>query len=483
MNPNAGEQFVGRVLAVRGQIVIVRCESDYRPALQELLSAEDDGRVLIEVHSYRERDLLYCLLLTDKSALQRNMRIASHGRSLTVPVGKTVLGRAINLYGDPVDGGPPLSFDDVRLIDEPDQKRLRQDAAERRFLDTGIKALDFFTPLLDGGNLALVGGAGVGKTALMTEIIRNLNSSHPGVTLFAGIGERIREGHELWLSLKEAEVLAKTALIVGHINENAAVRLKVAAAAATLAEYFRDEAEENVLFFADNIFRFVQAGNELSTLLEEIPSELGYQSTLESDMARFESRLGPGNHKSITSVQTVYVPADELSDPSLAASLPYFEAVVILSREMSQEGRFPAIDLLNSKSSILGRASTDATDAAHVKTLTDAIELLQQYQRIARIVNIIGESELAPQDKVIYERANRLRNYMTQPFYTQQAHTGRNGVFVKRAETIEDVGAILRGDYDTVPAERFMYIGRVSEVKAANSEIPPPVPVPAPPRL
>lgn len=478
------EQFVGRVLTVRGQIVIVRCESDYRPALQELLSAQDLSQVLIEVHSYKERDLLYCLLLTDKSDLKRNMHIVSRRQSLSVPVGKSVLGRAINLYGKPVDGGPPLSFEDTRLIDAPGKKQLRQDAAERRFLDTGIKALDFFTPLLDGGNLALVGGAGVGKTVLMTEIIRNLNSSHPGVTLYTGIGERIREGHELWLALKEAQVLEKTALIVAHINENAAVRLKVASAAATLAEYFRDEAGENVLFFADNVFRFVQAGNELSTLLEEIPSEYGYQSTLESDMARFQSRLGPGDRTAITSVQTVYVPADELSDPSLAAALPYFEAVVILSREMAQEGRFPAIDLLNSKSSILARASTDETDAAHVKALTAAIEVLQQYQRIARIVNIIGESELTPQDKLIYQRASRLRNYMTQPFYTQQGHTGRGGVFVKRSETIQDVDAIMRGDFDDIAPEKFMYIGRASEVRgSAAAAAPNPMPVPTPPKL
>jgi len=487
---NTVEQFVGRVLTVRGQIVTVRCESDYRPALRELLSAEANSRVLIEVHSYKERDLLYCLLLSDKSELKRNMHIVSRGRSLSIPVGQSVLGRAINIYGNPVDGGPPLSFEETRLIDAPGQKRLRQDAAERRFLDTGIKALDFFTPLLDGGNLALVGGAGVGKTVLMTEIIRNLNSSHPGVTLYTGIGERIREGHELWLSLKEAKVLEKTALIVAHINENAAVRLKVASAAATLAEYFRDEKAQDVLFFADNVFRFVQAGNELSTLLEEIPSEYGYQSTLESDMARFQSRLGPGERTTITSVQTVYVPADELSDPSLAAALPYFEAVVILSREMSQEGRFPAIDLLNSKSSISSRASTDETDIAHVRALTAAVEILQQYQRIARIVSIIGEGELTPQDKVIYQRATRLRNYMTQPFFTQQTHTGRGGVFVKRSEAIQDVDAILRGDYDDIQPEHFMYIGRAAEVREvgpqapnASAEVPAAIPVPVPPAL
>ena len=456
------EQFVGRVHTVRGQVALVHCESDYRPALRELLAAEGPEDVALEVHSYKSRDLLYCLLLTEKNVLHRNMRIVSRGYELSIPVGKGVLGRAINLHGQPVDGGPPLVYTDSRPIEQPSKALgVRGGGADQKLLETGIKAIDFFTPLPVGGNLGLVGGAGVGKTALMTEIIRNLNATHEGITLFAGIGERIREGQELWSSLKETGALEKTTLIVAHINENAALRVKVASAAATLAEYFRDEEQKDVLFFADNIFRFVQAGNELATLLEEIPSEFGYQSTLESEMAHFQSRLRNGEHAAISSIQTVYVPADELSDPALAASLPYFEAVATLSREMSQEGRYPAIDLLSAKTSVLGRS---LANQAHFKALTGAIALLQQYQRIARIVAIIGESELTAQDKLAYSRATRLRNYMTQPFFTLEAHTGRPGIFVSRADTIRDVGAILRGDFDAIPPDAFLYIGNTDKL-------------------
>lgn len=461
MNMNA--QFVGRVNGIRGQIVLVHCESEYRPMLQEVLSAEEMPEVMLEVHSYRDRDIIHCLLLSSKEQLYRNMRIVSTGTTLSIPVGKGVLGRAFNLYGHPVDGGRAIDRSELRPIHPtPKAARIRRTTA-RALLPTGIKVLDFFTPLVEGGHLGLVGGAGVGKTALMTEVIRNLAETHPGVTLFAGIGERIREGYELWQSLKETGALAKTALIVGHINENAAVRFKVGAAAATLAEYFRDEEGTDVLFFADNIFRFVQAGNELSTLLEEIPSEYGYQSTLQTQIAEFENRLSSSSAASISSIQTVYVPADQLTDPAVAASLPYFEAVVVLSREMSQEGRFPAIDLLKSKSTILDRSFADAR---HFSAVTGAIEVLNQYDRLVRIVSIIGEGELSAQDRIIYERALRLRNYMTQPFFTLEDQTGRPGVFVTREQVVEDVEAILSGAYDKVAPEQFMYIGSAKDLKA-----------------
>lgn len=459
------KQFVGRVYGVRGQIVIVHCESDYRPALQELLSAEDVQGVQLEVYSYYGRDMLFCLLLSSKEDLYRNMRIVSEGTTLSVPVGKSVLGRAINLYGQPVDGGRLLEYQETRPIHRLTRPAALSLKADRNLLETGIKIIDFFAPLVEGGRLGLVGGAGVGKTALMTEIIRNLNETHPGVTLFAGIGERIREGHELWESLKATGALAKTALIVAHINENAAIRFKVAAAAVTLAEYFRDEENTDVLFFADNIFRFVQAGNELSTLLEEIPSEFGYQSTLQTQMAQFENRLVSSGTKTISSIQTVYVPADQLTDPAVAAAIPYFEAIVVLSREMSQEGRYPAVDLLTSKSSVLDRSR--ANDP-HFKALTAAIETLNQYDRLVRIVAIIGESELSPQDRTLYERAVRLRNYMTQPFFTLEDQTGRPGVLVRRADVISDVNAILGGKFDSIPADRFMYIGTTKDLEGGT---------------
>ncbi len=450
------QQFIGRVYGVRGQIVLVHCESDYKPALLEVLRAEKDSSVVLEVHSYYDSNLIHCLLLSSKEDVYRSMRVVSSGEALSIPVGKGILGRAFNLYGLPVDGGTLLENIERRPIHSSSRATTIQRDKKRGLLETGIKILDFFTPLIEGGRLALVGGAGVGKTALMTEIIRNLNDTHPGVTLFAGIGERIREGHELWNSLKETGALSKTALLVGHINENAAVRFKIAAAAATIAEYFRDEEQKDVLFFVDNIFRFVQAGNELSTLLEEIPSEFGYQSTLQTQIAEFENRLSSGKEASISSIQTVYVPGDQLTDPSVAAALPYFEAVVVLSRTMSQEGRYPAIDFLNSKSAVLDRS---LIEDKHFKALTSAIEMLNQYERLERIVAVIGKEELSAQDKLTYERAQRLRNYMTQPFFTMEEQTGRAGVFVKRDSVITDVESIISGEFDAIPPEKFSYIG------------------------
>jgi len=450
-------KFVGRINSVRGQIVVVVCESQHRPALRELLSTREDEGVRLEVHSYREKDFLYCLLLSPHETLRRNMKVVTWGEEVKIPMGKAVLGRAMNLHGDPVDGGDPISQEVMRPIYSVSSSSISYANNKKiELLETGIKVIDFFTPLLRGGRLGLVGGAGVGKTTLMTEIIRNLNSGHAGVSVFAGIGERIREGHELWESLKKTDTLQKTALLVGHINENAAVRFKIAWAAAALAEYFRDEEKKDVLFFADNIFRFVQAGSELSTLLEEIPSEFGYQPTLQSEIAQFENRLVSKKGISISSVQTVYVPADQLTNPAVAASTPYFEAVVVLSREQSQQGRFPAIDLLRSKSSVLDRGYIGDK---HYKVLTEAIELLNQYNRLVRVVTIIGEGELSAQDREVYERALRLQNYMTQPFFTLETHTGRPGVFVKREDVIKDVEGILEGKFDSIQPEKFLYIG------------------------
>ncbi len=451
------EQFVGRISGVRGQIVLVMCESENRPSLRELLSTREDKSIRLEVHSYRGKDLLYCLLLSPHEAIYRNMKVITQGGELTIPVGRSVLGRAMNLYGDPVDGGPPISKETMSPIYSSSSSTISYSGQkEIKLLETGIKVIDFFTPLLKGGRLGLVGGAGVGKTTLMTEIIRNLNAGHEGVSVFAGIGERIREGHELWESLKKTDTLQKTSLLIGHINENAAVRFKIAWAAAALAEYFRDKEKKDVLFFVDNIFRFVQAGSELSTLLEEIPSEFGYQPTLQTEIAQFENRLVSREGVSISSVQTVYVPADQLSNPAVAASTPYFEAVVILSREQSQQGRYPAIDLLKSKSSVLDRGFIGDK---HYKVLVAAIELLNQYNRLVRVVTIIGEGELSAKDREVYERALRLQNYMTQPFFTLETHTGRPGVFVHREDVINDVEGILEGKFDSILPEKFLYIG------------------------
>jgi F-type H+/Na+-transporting ATPase subunit beta len=413
--------------------------------------------VRLETHSYAAPTVLHCLLLSAREDLYRNLKVVATGEHLTIPVGREVLGRVINIYGDVLDRGVELPRKQTRSIYGSGPGALSSFISRRREItETGIKAIDFFTPLLSGGRLGLVGGAGVGKTVLMTELIKNLNREEESVTIFAGIGERIREGFELFETLKEAQMLERSTLVLGHINENAAIRVKVAAAAASVAEYFRDIEKRDVLFFVDNIFRYVQAGSELSTLLEEIPSEFGYQPTLQTEMAHFENRLVAAESARITSVQTIYTPADQLANPAVVAALPYFDSIVVLSRESAQQGMYPAIDLLQSTSTLIDRA---LLGEAHYRALTGAVELLTRYHRLARVVTILGEDELSPEDRVTFDRAQRLRNYMTQSFAAVASHTGVPGVTVPRRRTIEDVQSILEGKFDIVPAERFRYIG------------------------
>jgi F-type H+-transporting ATPase subunit beta len=462
-------KVVGRVRSVRGQIVEIACEGGYFPRLRELLTAGDDSSVRLEAHSYRSDTHLNCLLLSSRESIYRQMEIVTTGTHMTIPVGEETLGRVIDLYGSVLDGGEALKYTKTRSIYHiaPSLSSV-QKTTKRTISETGIKIIDFFTPLPEGGKLGLIGGAGVGKTVLMTEIVRNLNSTHKGVSIFAGIGERIREGFELWQSLKETGVLDRTALIMGLMSENAAVRFKIAWAAATMAEYFRDEEKKSILFFVDNIFRFVQAGNELSTLLEEMPSEFGYQPTLQTEMARFENRLVTLAQAYITSVQTVYVPADQLTNPAVEAALPYFDDIVILSREAVQQGLFPAIDLLKSRSNILDK-SIIGDD--HFRTVTESVELLNHYHRLARIVAVIGESELTETDRTLYTRARKLIYYMTQPFFTMETHTGRKGVFTKRTQVVHDVAQILDGTLDEVPAEKLMYIGTLDGAKKQTTQM------------
>jgi len=454
-------QVIGKVLSARGQIVVVECEGSERPRLRELLTSPEDASVKLEAHSYRGVHELYCLLLSSRKSIYRHMPINATGKELSVPVGLGVLGRVIDLHGNPQDNLGPLA--DVKMqsvYSNVAPNRVRSEDysidSQSSILETGIKAIDLFTPVPKGGKLGLVGGAGVGKTILMTEILRNFNSKGGNLSVFAGIGERIREGHELWNVLKRSEVLYRTVLILGNMNENAAVRFKIAWAATTIAEHFRDQIKEDVLFFVDNIFRFVQAGSELSTLLEEVPSEYGYQPTLQTEIAQFESRLRSTVEKSITSVQTVYVPADMLNNPSVSATLPHLASVVILSRDIAHAGRLPAIDHFRSKSSLLDRGVIGDT---HFETVVRATEVLNRYERLSRITAIIGEEELSLEDQKSYQRAQKILNYMTQPFYTAEQQTGRKGIFVQRMDTIRDVKAILDGSLDNAPLDKLLYIG------------------------
>lgn len=451
--------FRGKIRSVRGQIVEVEYAGPTLPSLFEILLSPRLPEIKLETYAYSDHNSVYCLSLTSRASLYRGLEIVSSGQSLTVPVGKNILGRVLNLFGEVQDGGPPLA--QVKMLpihNEAPTYNLLKPSIE--LIETGIKQIDFFTPLIRGGKIGFVGGAGVGKTVLMTELLRNITFSHAGVSVFGGVGERIREGKELLESLKKSGVIDKITLIFGQMNENAGVRFRVASAAATVAEYFRDVEKLDVLFFVDNVFRFVQAGNELSTLLGAIPSELGYQATLESEIAKFENRLVTTENASITSVQAVYVPADEFSDPAVATIMSQLDSVLVLSRNIAARGYYPPIDVLRSSSTVINKRIVGQT---HYETTTAALELLHAHEKLARFVAIVGEAELSLTDQTLFKRGQKLINYMTQPFFTTEAQTAQKGKFVNRDKTIRDVSQIISGKHDDLSEEKFLYLGSLDE--------------------
>jgi F-type H+-transporting ATPase subunit beta len=452
--------FLGRVISVEGQIVGIEHDGENKPDIYDILTSKDNPNVRLEVFSYKNNSLLYCLSLSSRTLLHRGTHIISTGKSIHIPIGQEILGRVMNLFGEAQDMLPSLSRLPTRSIYKSD---INYSAVKTttQMVETGIKVVDFFTPFLKGGKIGFVGGAGVGKTVLLTELLRNITSKHEGISVFAGIGERIREGHELWKYLEQAGTLKKTVMILGQINENAAVRFRVAWAASALAEYFRDQEKKDVLFFVDNVFRFLQAGNELSALMETIPSELGYQATLESEIAEFENRLVTTENGSITSIQNIYVPADELADPSVAAIMSYVDSVVVLSRDIASRGLYPAVDPIKSSSSFV---NPDILGVEHYQVVTEAREILGEYNRLSRIVAIVGENELSARDQLTYQRGKKIIHYMTQPFYSTQNQTGRKGLFVARQNTVKDVASIISGKLDIVPPDKLMYIGSLSEI-------------------
>jgi F-type H+-transporting ATPase subunit beta len=453
---------VGRVRDVRGQVATIICESSYRPPLREMLVAEHDSNVRLEAYAYENDRFLRCLLLSSYTELTRGMQILSTGQEITVPIGDGVLGRAMDLFGNAEDGKGPIPAKSWRSIHGKQTREAFDQLVTRELIETGIKAIDFFTPMQKGGKLVLIGGAGVGKTVLMSEILRNLITHHAGVSIFAGIGERTREGHELWSWLDENKLLERTVLVLGNIHKNAAVRFRSAWSASALAEYFREEQKQDVLFFVDNVFRFLQAGSELSTLAGEIPSEFGYQPTLQTEIAQFESRLKSTKNGHVTSVQTMYLPADELSNPSIAVTIPHMDSIVILTRTIASSGRLPAIDPARSRSSLLTEAVVGNT---HYRTVTEAQNLLSQYERLVRIVSIVGVDELSPENRLTFERGQKILNYLTQPFFSAETQTGRKGVFVPRETTVNDIRRIIDGGVDGTPAEALLYIGGLDELK------------------
>jgi F-type H+-transporting ATPase subunit beta len=451
---------IGTIIAIYGQVVEVEF-GEVQPNLHDLLFLESDPNIKFEVFGSSKGSMYYCLLLSENSKLQRGDRVVNTGEPIKVPVGEAVLGRIINVFGEPQDGAGKIETKTLKPIIS---SGIEYDdiLVPSEVLETGIKAIDFFSPILRGGRVGLFGGAGVGKTILLTEVIHNVVvlAKNDNVSIFTGVGERIREGHELYETLKESKVLQSVALVFGQMGENPAVRFKTALTGLSLAEHFRDDEKRNVLFFIDNIFRFAQAGYELSTLMNTIPGEGGYQATLASEMAQFHERLVSTNDATITSMEAVYVPSDDVTDYGVQSVFPYLDSSVVLSRAIYQEGRFPAIDFLSSTSSALSKENVGDD---HYNAYIEAQSLLKRALTLERIVSLIGESELPVADQVVYKRARLLKSYMTQSFFVTENQTGRKGEYVSRTDTISDVKEIIAGRYDGAEPERLMYVGSLKK--------------------
>ena len=451
----------GRIQSVNDQIATVLITSRDRPKLLEILTSPEDTSIKLEVY-YQSDDIVMCLILSKMSLIYRGMEIVGTGVGLTVPSAELLLGQVINLFGEPQDNKPPVT-DDRHIPIYSQTPPLNTIKSGYGLLETGIKTIDFLTPFLKGGKIGFIGGAGVGKTVLMSELLHNITLKQANtVSVFAGVGERIREGQELYQRLKSSGVIEKTVLVLGQMNENAAVRFRVGLAATAIAESFRDYHKKDVLFFIDNMFRFVQAGNEVATILGTIPSEQGYQATLQSEISSIEDRLVSTENGSITSIQTVYVPSDEITDAGVNTIMPFFDTAVVLSRSVAQIGLYPPVDINQSSSSTLSRTIVGND---HFEIFTGFAELYDQYNKLSHIVTIVGESELSTTDQLIYHRVKKVINYLTQPFFVTEIQTSRKGVYVPKQNTINDIKLILSGKLDAIPEEKLLYIGSLKDAK------------------
>ena len=452
----------GKVVAILGQIVEVVFLKKNSPQVHDVLILEDDPTVKMEVYTSANPNSYFCLLLSTSTKLSRGKAVINTGSPIKIPVGNATLGRAIDIFGKAFDGKGEIAATEMMPIFN-EGVEFDGVIVPTQVLETGIKAIDFFSPILKGGKVGLFGGAGVGKTVVLTEIIHNVVILHKNesVSVFSGVGERIREGKELYETLEESGVLPSVALIFGQMAESPAVRFRTGFAGATLAEHFRDKMHKDVLFFIDNVFRFAQAGYELATDMSTIPGEGGYQATLYSEMGQLHERLVSSENGSITSIEAVYVPSDDITDFGVQAVFPYLDSNVVLSRDIYQEGRFPAINLISSTSSAL---NPDTVGQKHYKTYIEAQSLLKKASALERIVSLIGESELSQSDQIIYRRYRLIQNYMTQNFFVMELQTGHKGAYIKLSETVDDVALILRGDFDTISPEKLLFVGVLSEV-------------------
>jgi len=454
----------GKIIGIQGQIIEVEFKA-HQPNIHDILVLEEDKNIKMQVAMPSGPSSFFCLSLYSGDKLYRGLKVINTKKPILIPTGSGVLGRAMNIFGEPIDGLGPIQKEGEKPI-YAEGLDYSEIAKHEEILETGIKAIDFLSPMIRGGKIGLFGGAGVGKTVLLTEIIHNVVVLHKGkgVSVFAGVGERIREGHELYETLAEKQVLSSVSLVLGTMGENPAIRFLTGFTAVALAEYFRDGLKKDVLFFIDNVFRFAQAGQELSVLMNTIPSEDGYQATLTSEMASFHERLVSNIDNSITSIEAIYIPNDDILDQGVQAIFPYLDSSVVLSRNIYQEGLLPAVDLLSSSSANLNPATVGQL---HYEVALKALNLLKQATALDRIVSLVGESELSPTDQLIYERAKKLRNFMTQNFFVTENQTGKKGVYVPRVTTVNDVNDLLNGKYDEITDDKFSFIGSIKDVKVS----------------
>jgi F-type H+-transporting ATPase subunit beta len=457
----AVREAIGTIVEVHGPVVVVNCSR--LPPLRQALSAElDDERFLLEVHQHIDPHHIRAITLHRSSGLRRGMPVYDSGAPLHVPVSPQCLGRLLNIFGEPLDGGEPLPAEEFRNI-HAKPPSLADSLGTSGILETGIKVIDLLCPFIKGGKTGLFGGAGVGKTVLVMEFMHAIASLHQGVSVFAGVGERIREGHELWHEMRKAKVMPQSLMVFGQMDESPGVRFRVGLSALTYAEYLRDTTHKEVLFVVDNIFRFVQAGSEISSLLGRMPATVGYQPTLHTEVAELQDRILSTRRGAITSVQAVYVPADDMGDPAVNAILNHLDTTVILSRTQAARGIYPAVDPLRSSSKLMDRQTLGDR---HYAVAEGVREALARYAELEDIITMLGIEELSPVDRLVVMRARKLQRYLTQPFWATAAYTGLKGQSVALSDTLDDCEAFLRGDYDALTEEQCYMRGSMKEAAA-----------------
>ncbi|MCK5632294.1 F0F1 ATP synthase subunit beta [bacterium] len=454
---------IGSVLRISGTIIDVQFERNDAPAIPNklIIYLSEDGKktAALEVAQQLGDGIVRCIAIESLFGIRRGLKVSDTGEPIKVPVGDNVLGRIFNVLGKSIDDKPPFEPDKTWSIYR-DAPLLTEQKIANEVQETGIKVIDIISPYIKGSKIGLFGGAGVGKTVLVQELIRNIATEHGGVSVFTGIGERTREGNELWLEMKSSGVIDKTALVFGQMGEMPGARLRVGLAGLTMAEYFRDEQKKDVLLFIDNIFRFVQAGSEVSALLGRMPSAVGYQPTLATEMGAFQERITNTINGSITSIQAVYVPADDITDPAPATTFMHLDASTVLSRKLVELGLYPAIDPLASSSKGL---SPEIVGQRHYKVAREIQKILQRYKELQDIIAILGMEELAEKDKLIVMRAKKVQKFLTQPMFTATFATGLEGRYVSREKAVEDFERILNGECDDLPEQALYMVGTLEE--------------------